>query len=129
MLILTLVLITGIVAYAYSKKLKPFQILEIKDQGVSKQISEDDLIGYWTPGFDADSMVFSNENGNYYYATYLDKKLFESGTWQLVDDKLNIRTSGNLDMVVFSSVKRVGDTLTVIDEYGNTTYHSFTSGL
>ena len=115
---LILVIIIAVGICSYSKKSKQVQNLETNEQGETVQISEKDLIGYWTPGFDADSMVFSIENGSHYYASYQDNRIFDIGTWKLVEDTLNITSNGNPDVVVFSLVKREGDTLTMTDTSG-----------
>lgn len=102
-----------------------FKITSTEVGGEARQIKENDIVGYWTPGFNAESMAFSIEDGEYVYSSYLHDRPLDIGTWKLEDDKLIIKTGTGSDSTVFTSIVREGNKLKMKDGDGLTNTYNF----
>lgn len=89
-------------------------------KGSLKSISENDILGTWSPSFDGDeSMEFSiTEEGEREFGSWLHDRPSTSGTWTLSGNNLTITYRDGVSSPVRLIVERQSDTLLLRDSTG-----------
>jgi len=83
-----------------------------------EQVTADNIIGNWeTIKGDAEKVAFSVEQGKNIYSSYLNQRLFETGTWELKDNNLIISLDTS-ESIVYVKVTVDGNILTLRTQSG-----------
>jgi hypothetical protein len=88
-----------------------FTFCKTTEQG--EPVTEDNLIGYWeTIKGDVEEIAFSVEQGEKIYSSYLNSRLFETGTWELTGNSLIIDLDTG-ERITYVEVNIAGNILTL----------------
>lgn len=123
--IVAIFLIGGGATYYYITKSQPETNTQV--QSSTKQISEEDLLGLWTPSVDGEERMnfYIGDEGKHAYGSYSHNSPFAMGVWALDNDKLTISFLVYPKNMTFVSVTRQGNILTLKTADGKVSTHTF----